>query len=821
MLRIIAKLFVIPFILGLISLSLSAQIFDPVKWTYSVERHDDENATLSFTAKIDKGWHIYAQELQSDEGPIATSFSFESSKNYLLSGKVLEEKYITHYDPNFEMDLNYFENKATWRQKIKISTAGAFEVKGELTYMACDEEKCLPPDYINFTFKLDAKKSTSGAVTGESTFTGNAPVGGSLIPSDNAAASGILEPVKWSAKVESLGNNEFALKVEATIEEHWHLYSQNLPSEDGPLPTVFEFEKLTGLELMGKVTESASITSFDPVFEMDLSFFENKATFEQKFKNTGDLKSIKGTVSFMVCDDERCIFPDPFEFDVQLTVVGSEKAEDTAPVGNKDGRSLIGIFILAFLGGFAALLTPCVFPMIPMTVSFFTKQSKTRAKGITNALIYGLSIIIIYVLLGFGVTIVFGADALNALSTNVWFNLAFFVLLVVFAISFFGAFEIVLPSSFINKVDKGADKGGLIGIFFMAFTLALVSFSCTGPIIGTLLVEAAYVGGTSGPLVGMFGFSLALALPFALFAAFPGWLNSLPQSGGWLNSVKVVLGFLELALAFKFLSNADLVVQAGLLTREIFIAIWIAIFGALAAYLFGMFRLPHDSPLQHLSVGRLLFAIVTLIFTVYLIPGMWGAPLKVISGFPPPKFYSESPNGFGVGTSGAAMISESKGDDVTSHGTSTCPHNLNCFHDYEEGLAYAKEVGKPVLLDFTGWACVNCRKMEDQVWSDAGVLNKLRNDVVLISLYVDDKRELPVEEQIEVTIGNKTKKLKTIGNKWSYFQASRYGSNSQPQYILMDHDEQNLVEITAYNPDIQAYSNWLDRGVSNFKEKHQ
>jgi thiol:disulfide interchange protein DsbD len=522
----------------------------------------------------------------------------------------------------------------------------------------------------------------------------------------------------------------------------------------------------------------------------------------------------------MVCDDERCIFPDPFEIDLPIPAGGEEIKSEKAPDSN-EGRSLIGIFILAFLGGLAALLTPCVFPMIPMTVSFFTKQSKTRAKGITNALIYGLSIIVIYVLLGFGVTITFGADALNALSTNVWFNLAFFILLVVFAISFFGAFEIVLPSSLINKVDRGADKGGLIGIFFMAFTLALVSFSCTGPIIGTLLVEAAYVGGTSGPLVGMFGFSLALALPFALFAAFPGWLNSLPQSGGWLNSVKVVLGFLELALAFKFLSNADLVVQAGLLTREVFIAIWIAVFGALAAYLFGLFRLPHDSPIQNLSVGRLLFAIITLTFTIYLIPGMWGAPLKIISGFPPPKFYSESPNGFGGGAGAAAIVSNSEDHASSGHDSASCPHNLNCFHDYEEGLAYAKEVGKPVLLDFTGWACVNCRKMEDQVWSDPGVLSRLHNEVVLISLYVDDKRELPAEEQVEVTIGNKTKTLKTIGNKWSYFQASRYGSNSQPQYILMDHDEQNLVEITAYNPDIAAYSDWLDRGVARFKELHK
>lgn len=815
MLRIIVNWLVLPLFLVFASSSLNAQIFDPVKWSFAVDRHDDENATLSLTASIEDGWHIYAQVLQSDLGPIPTSFQFDASPNYSLSGKVLEEKFKTEYDPNFEMDLNYFEKKATWRQKIKINSADAFIVKGTLTFMVCDDERCLPPEDLPFSFNVAAKK-VAKEPTANSDDSGFQP----MMDLGNSQPEGILEPVKWSSKVESLGNDEFVLKIEAKIDEHWHLYSQFLPSEDGPLPTVIEFEKQPGLELMGKVVEPKAITEFDPVFEMELSFFEKEVVFEQKFKNTGGLKSIKGTVSYMVCDDERCIFPDPFEIDLPVSPGSSElKTETKSETG--ESRSLIGIFILAFLGGLAALLTPCVFPMIPMTVSFFTKQSKTRAKGVTNALIYGLSIIVIYVLLGFGVTITFGADALNALSTNVWFNLAFFVLLVVFAISFFGAFEIVLPSSLINKVDRGADKGGLIGIFFMAFTLALVSFSCTGPIIGTLLVEAAYVGGTTGPLVGMFGFSLALALPFALFAAFPGWLNSLPQSGGWLNSVKVVLGFLELALAFKFLSNADLVVQAGILTREVFIAIWIAVFGALAAYLFGMFRLPHDSPLQHLSVGRLLFAIVTLTFTIYLIPGMWGAPLKIISGFPPPKFYSESPNGIGGGSAAAAVISNSDNHNSGGHDSSTCPHNLNCFHDYEEGLAYAKEVGKPVLLDFTGWACVNCRKMEDQVWSDPGVLSRLRNEVVLISLYVDDKRELPAEEQLEVTLGNKTKQLKTIGNKWSYFQASRYGSNSQPQYILMNHDEQNLVEITAYNPDIAAYTDWLDRGIARFKELHK
>ena len=456
--------------------------------------------------------------------------------------------------------------------------------------------------------------------------------------------------------------------------------------------------------------------------------------------------------------------------------------------------------------------------MIPMTVSFFTKQSKTRSKGIANAITYGLFIIGIYTLLGFLVTIIFGADALNALSTNVIFNLAFFVILVVFGISFLGAFEITLPSSFVNKVDEKSDKGGLIGIFFMAFTLSLVSFSCTGPIIGTLLVEAAVNGGVAGPLVGMGGFSLALALPFGLFAAFPGWLNTLPKSGGWLNSVKVVLGFLEIGLAFKFLSNADLVVQGGYIQRELFIAIWIAVSAMITLYLLGFITMPHDSPMDRLSVPRSLLSLTFLMFTIYLIPGLWGAPLKVISGFPPPMFYSESPNGVGGG--GGSMAHANSGTDHNipeGADPSHCPHNLNCFHDYDLGMEYAKKVNKPVMLDFTGWACVNCRKMEETVWSDQRVLEILNEDVVLISLYVDEKTKLPESEQY--VSENTGKKIKTIGNKWADFQIEHFQSNSQPQYVIINHEEiKALNGTTAYDPDIEKYIQWLEEGVKAFEK---
>ena len=447
--------------------------------------------------------------------------------------------------------------------------------------------------------------------------------------------------------------------------------------------------------------------------------------------------------------------------------------------------------------------------MIPMTVSFFTKQSKNKSAGIRNAIFYGISIIVIYVLLGFLVTWIFGADALNALSTNVWFNVIFFILLVVFAASFLGAFEIMLPNSWANKVDSQADRGGVIGILFMALALAIVSFSCTGPIVGTLLVEAASKGGIA-PIIGMFGFSLALALPFMLFAMFPGWLHSLPKSGGWLNTVKVVLGFLELALAFKFLSNADLVLQLHWLEREVFLSIWIAIFGTLSLYLFGKITLPHDSPLSHISVGRLSLGLITLAFTVYMIPGLWGAPLKIINAFPPPLEYSESPFGVGAGSSVEA--------NILPDGAKSGPHRLVVFDDYEKGLAYAKSVNKPIMLDFTGHACVNCRKMENTVWSDKRVLQILRNEVVLISLYVDEDIDLPKNEQfVSKTTGSE---IVTVGDKWTDFMISKYKTNTQPLYVLTDlkGNSLNIEQPSISFVSINEYENWLLEGISKFKK---
>ncbi|WP_242118341.1 protein-disulfide reductase DsbD family protein [Aestuariivivens sediminicola] len=647
----------------------------------------------------------------------------------------------------------------------------------------------------------------------------------------------IVEPVTWTTSVEKISDSEYYLVSTATIDKGWHLYSQDVP-EGGPIPTTFSYDDQGGkITLSGNTSEEEGHTVNDPVFEMEIKFFEDKANFKQKITLNESVVAVEGMVEFMVCDDTKCLPPTEVDltFDLNTANAGGSKtplevasegtqegdtvskteSADPASSNRSNSRSLWAIFIIAFFSGFAALLTPCVFPMIPLTVSFFTKQSKNKAQGIRNAIFYGISIVVIYVILGWLVSAIFGADAMNALSTNVWFNLFFFLLLVVFAISFLGAFEITLPQSWANKVDAQSNRSGLIGIFFMALALAIVSFSCTGPIVGTLLVEAAVGGNNIGPIIGMLGFSLAIALPFALFAAFPGWMNSLPKSGGWLNTVKVVLGFLELALAFKFLSQADLVLQLHLLEREVFIAIWIAIFGALAFYLFGKIQLPHDSPVTYISVGRLSLGLLVLSFTIYMIPGLWGAPLNLISAFPPPLYYSESP--YGVGFSKLDEGASAKSYESLPEGAHLLePHDIMAFDDYDKGLAYAKKVNKPVMIDFTGWACVNCRKMEQNVWPKPKVLDLLKNEVVLISLYVDDKRKLP-EDQIKESKVRPGKMLNTIGKVWTEFQILKYKSNTQPLYVLMDHNEENLIAPVAYTPDVDEFHNWLHTGIANFK----
>jgi len=679
-------------------------------------------------------------------------------------------------------------------------------------------------------------------------------------------------PVHFKFSAKKIADCEYDLQFNAAIDDSWHMYSL-MPAKDGPNATAFNFTISNDYELVGKTKESKPLQAFDKVFDMTVNYFEHNATFTQRVKLKANKKiSIKGTYEYQACTEEKCIFPPSENFEFQLegtvsclktdnkienkeevlkpslssvtnqTLAANTEIQNTIPsskiqvsdtisyqiqpdLKKKDfvnsiqvSKSWWGIFIAGFIGGLAALLTPCVFPMIPMNVSFFTKQSKTKAEGIKNAFLYAVSIIILYVSLGLGVTLIFGAGALHSLSTNIWFNLAFFVLLLLFAMSFLGAFEITLPSTFVNKMDAKSDKGGYVGIFFMAFTLALVSFSCTGPIIGTLLVEASSTGNVAGPFWGMFGFSLALALPFGLFAAFPGWLNSLPQSGGWLNAVKVTLGFLELALALKFASNADLVVQAGILTREVFIGLWIVIFALLSMYLIGLFKTSHDSDLKHISVGRLFMAMLSFFITIYLIPGMWGAPVKLFSGILPPLEYSESPHGFGGSHASSHTTAKISEDAEYSQYMEVNKNGIIHFkNDYEHALAYAKKVGKPLLIDFTGHACANCRKTEDYVWPDMEVVKRLNNDVVLVSLYVDDKRPLKPEEYMTVEWYGKTRQITDIGDKFKYMQEKLYGQSTQPLYVMIDENEQILAPIRGYNPSIPEYIKWLDEGIKSFK----
>lgn len=645
------------------------------------------------------------------------------------------------------------------------------------------------------------------------------------------------EPVQWKYSITD--QNEIVFT--ASVEKNWHLYTLDLPS-GGPNPTTFIFETVKGAELLGKVTTLTGITTkFDDLFGMDISWYTQNPTFTQQIKVTDpNAFIIEGYIDYMSCDDQSCVpGQENFSFSKQdlPAALATIKAVATAPVINDTNKiqttieevvpteTLVDsstadlwkpvveelqnygqgsgqsdqsgwtIFLLCFVGGLIALLTPCVWPIIPMTVSFFLKRSKkNRKKAIGDALIYGLSIIVIYLGLGLLITILFGASALNELSTSALFNLLFFALLIIFAISFFGAFELSLPASWSNKMDSKAEStSGLISLFFMAFTLVLVSFSCTGPIIGGLLVQAASMGSITGPAIGMFGFGLALAIPFALFAIFPSLLQNLPQSGGWLNSVKVVLGFLELALALKFLSVADLSYGWGILDREVFLVLWIIIFVLLGFYLLGKIKFPHDSDLKNISVIRLFLAIVSFAFAIYMVPGLWGAPLKAISAFPPPLYTQ----------------------DFNLYDGEVHPQ----FYDYEEGIVYAGQHNKPVLIDFTGYGCVNCREMEAFVWSDPRVKGIIDNDYVLISLYVDDKTKLP--ETLEVEEFGKTTKLRTIGDKWSYLQRHKFGANAQPYYILVDNNGLPIGPWRAYDKDIDAYIQFLQKGIQDYRLRNE
>ena len=652
----------------------------------------------------------------------------------------------------------------------------------------------------------------------------------------------IQEPVLFKTEFKSTSENEAEIVFTGDIEAGWHVYSTDLPS-GGPISATFNIDQIKGLELVGKLTpQGKEIENFDKMFEMNVRYFEGKAVFIQKLKITGATYSIEGYMEYGACNDENCLPPTAVSFSysgkgiAQASVVEQPKekqpaaeesvikeeitkvATDTTAVQpNAEGiastnywepvidqlnafgeetaqaanQSWIYIFIAGFLGGLIALFTPCVWPIIPMTVSFFLKRSKDKKKGIKDAWTYGISIVVIYVTLGLAITLIFGASALNSLSTNAIFNILFFLMLVIFAASFFGAFEITLPSKWSNAVDSKAEQtSGLISIFLMAFTLSLVSFSCTGPIIGFLLVELGTSGNIVAPAIGMFGFALALALPFTLFAMFPTWLKSMPKSGGWMNVIKVTLGFLELAFALKFLSVADLAYGWRILDRETFLALWIVIFALLGFYLLGKIKFPHDDDDDKVSVPRFFLALASLAFAVYMVPGLWGAPLKAVSAFAPP-----------MNTQDFNLYK----NEVHAQ-----------FKDYDEGMNYAKQNGKPVMLDFTGYGCVNCRKMELAVWTDSKVSDIIQNDYVLITLFVDDKTPLPAP--VKITENGKEITLRTIGDKWSYLQRTKFGANAQPFYVLIDNEGKPLNKAYKYDEDINEYVKFLETGLDNYKK---
>jgi len=643
------------------------------------------------------------------------------------------------------------------------------------------------------------------------------------------AWSQMVDPVHFSAQLKTGNSADAEIVFSATIDKGWHVYSTDM-GDNGPTSATFKVVKLDGVELVGKLTPLGNVTTqYDKMFEMELRFFENKAMFVQKIRFTKPQYVIDCFLEYGACNDEMCMPPTQVELkkkgdspvakesSSQQDTTQTEQQSDTTSVQEKSetevsdsiaDASLSNIqntddngsdeestswwlfFFQGLLGGFLALFTPCVWPIIPMTVSFFLKRNKERSKGIREAVTYGLSIIVIYVLLGLVVTLLFGASALNALATNAVFNIFFCLLLVVFAASFFGAFELTLPSSWSNKIDQKSEATtGLLSIFLMAFTLALVSFSCTGPIIGFLLVAVSTQGSIVAPTIGMLGFAIALAIPFTLFALFPSLLKSAPKSGGWMNVVKVTLGFIELAFALKFFSVADLAYGWHLLDREVFISLWIIIFGCLGFYLLGWLKLPHDDDNRHISVPRLFVAMASLAFTVYMIPGLWGAPLKAISAFTPPM----STQDFRLQSS--SVVTEAQ------------------YRDYDLGMEAARQQGKPVLLDFTGYGCVNCRKMEAAVWTNPRVAEIIKNRYVLISLYVDDKTSLP--EPIEITENGQKRTLRTVGDKWSYLQRSKFGANAQPFYVLLDSDGHQLASPRSYDEDVDAYVEFLNEGLRN------
>ncbi len=828
------KLSVLFFVLFILH-GLSAQILEPAKWSYDVSKKDvkvGDEVELIFKALIDPNWYLYSSDFDPDVGPMVTEFIFEPNSSYELLGEITPIHPKLKYDEIFEGDVTYFKGLGEFRQKIKITGENPV-IRGSYSYQVCSDidGKCIPFDddfaFNNFKVISDGVQTDANSPKQFQTQALQLP------SSDNTSKStgGVLKPASWTFSLSNKSaepGDEIDLIFKADIDEGWYLYSSDVDLDPGPIPATFTYVENESYKLIGEIKPIGAKKKYDKIFEGDVTYFKEKAEFHQRIKIIKEDFGISGTIEYQVCSDVdgKCI---PFEEDFSFgkNVANSEVV---APGKTKTGLlksrdsyspySLLSFMIIAFLAGLAALFTPCVFPMIPMTVTFFTGKAKSRKQGIRNALFYGFSIVLIYTLIGSIVAPFMGPEMANELATNWIPNLIFFTVFVVFALSFFGLFEITLPSSWVNKADQQADKGGIAGIFFMAFTLVLVSFSCTGPIVGSILVEAAG-GQIVKPILGMFAFAMAFAIPFTLFAIFPEWLNSLPKSGGWLNSVKVVLGFLELAFALKFISIADQAYHWGILDREVYLAFWIVIFSFMGLYLMGKIRLPNDSPMEVLGVPRLIFAILTFTFVMYLIPGMFGAPLKALAGYLPPI----STHDFNLMEAGNnsqfySVADEEKLCDQPKYSDFLhFPHGIKGYFDYEQALACAREQKKPIFIDFTGHGCVNCREMEARVWSDPEVRKRLSNDFIMLALYVDDKTDLPESEWYTSDYDNKVKK--SIGKQNADLQIRKFNNNAQPFYIIMNYDEEVLVEPKSYDLSISNFISFLDSGKKAFQAKNK
>lgn len=838
---------------GLLALSPAfAQIEDPVDWSFSSKDLGGGVFELTFRATVEPGWHIYSQTT-SDDGPVPTTFTFEEKKHVELEGSVQENGKIEKgYDDLFMTDVSTIIGNATYKQKVKVSGVEG-TISGYITFMVCNDEKCLPPTDEEFSFTLKGPEEASiDQSTPEKTpkpkaekpekelssnekkkkeVKENLPVEKKGILDKETEETNplaeteadIFDPVKLTSGIRKLEEGLFELIFSLKIDEGWKIYAPS-SAANGPIPLSVALESEGSRTAGTLVPDKKPKGGMDPFFNVNVEYFKDKVSFTQKIQ-ASDSSNIEGYLTYMACNNNRCLAPVDIDFsfdlskeDLNLANAGifttnngenpfrRESITRDKPVSNCEATdefttesysNLFSLFFLGLIGGIFAFLTPCVFPMVPLTVGFFTKSSENRRQGIFNGVVYGLSIFLIYSLVSLPFHLVPGLDSsiFNIISTDPILNTIFFVIFVVFAFSFFGFYEITLPSALANSVDQRGSTKGFIGIFLMALTLTIVSFSCTGPLFGTVFALSAN-GSVSAWSVtaAAAGFGVALGLPFAIFAAFPGLLNALPKSGSWLSTTKVVIGFIEVALAFKFLSKADLVGHWGILHREIFVGIWIVIGLLMAAYLFGFYQFPHEYKVKPLPKARIVLGVLTLALVGYIVPS-FNSSSGIFSGILPPLTYS-------------IFADDESGD---------CPHDLPCFKDYEEGLAYAKEVNKPIMIDFTGHGCENCRKMEENVWPEDEVYKYIAEDYVLISLYVDEREKL--EEPILIEKNNgKTKKLRTIGNKWTEFQVVNFFANSQPFYVLMSPEEVLLNEPKGYTPDVDEYEAFLECGLNAFQQ---